>query len=248
MEDYLRGVYGPMLVAPFEDADVTVVVDRRALPPSTAPAALADVVSKVANLRRHVIAWPFLRLMGAVAAGRGAGEAPFVLRSVPGEPVYLLPRPDRVTVIYHLRFAEPTDRAMARVIAQELTEANRQVNNAPPCAWSERELPQELRGLPPALAAAVPRPSGDDASIGFLTFSLFPAAAKTEAQREAVASQYSLFRTYLQYHIKAAKSYLHARMRNRSEAMQRVLNRAIPEDPFADREKKLASGKTFVRK
>jgi hypothetical protein len=37
-------------------------------------------------------------------------------------------------------------------------------------------------------------------------------------------------------------------MRSRADGLQRVLNRAIPDDVFADKEKKLASGKTFVRK
>ncbi len=238
MEDYLRTVYGSMLAAPFEDADVTLVVDRKALNASP-----ADVLTKVSNVRRYVVAYPFLRMMSAVAAGRGASETALVIRTVPSEPIYLLPRADRVTVIYHIAFDEPTDRAMARVVAQELTEANRLVNNAPPCSWSEREPPLELKG-----AAGVPKPSSDERSIGFLSFSLFPAAFKTEAQKETIANHFSLFRVFLQYHIKAAKSYLHARMRSRADTLQKVLNRAIPEDPFAEKEKKLASGKTFVRK
>jgi actin related protein 2/3 complex subunit 2 len=242
VEDHLRTVYGAMLAAPYEDADVTVVADRRALDGSP-----ADVALRIALLRRHVLAWPFLRYMAAVTAGRGASEAPFVLRSCPSQPLYFLPRVDRVTLIFHLRFTEATDRAIARVVAQELTEANRQVNNAPPCSWSERVPPMELRSLP---KGAVPDVAGDDASIGFLTFSIFPNAggAKSPAQRDALATQFSLFRPFLAYHIKAAKSYLHARLRNRSDGLQKVLNRAIPEDPFAERGMKLASGKTFVRK
>jgi actin related protein 2/3 complex, subunit 2 len=227
-----------MLVAPFEDADVTVVVDRRAL---VAPA--AEVITKVACLRKSVVAFPFHRMLRAVAAGTGGSEKPFVIRTVPEEPIYLLPRVDRVIVIFHLAFSEPTDRAIARVVAQELTEANRQVNNAPPCSWSERDAPLELKGF-----AGVPRPSADERSIGFMSFSLFPTSLKTDAQREAAASHFALFRTFLAYHIKAAKAYLHARMRQRAEGLQKVLNRAIPEDPFADKGMKLASGKTFVRK
>jgi actin related protein 2/3 complex subunit 2 len=227
-----------MFVPPFEDADATVVVDRRAL-----PTPVNDVISKVACLRKHVVAFPYLRMIRAVAAGSGGSEKPFVIRTVPDEPVYLLPRVDRVIVIFHLAFSEPTDRAIGRVVAQELTEANRQVNNAPPCSWSERDAPLELKGFP-----GVPKPSTDERSIGFVSFSVFPASLKTEAQREAVASHFALFRVFLAYHIKAAKSYLHARMRQRADGLQKVLNRAIPEDPFADKEKKLASGKTFVRK
>jgi actin related protein 2/3 complex, subunit 2 len=56
------------------------------------------------------------------------------------------------------------------------------------------------------------------------------------------------FRTYMSYHIKATKSFIHARMRSRVEKLLQVLNRAVPEDPFASKAKKLISGKTFTRK
>lgn len=205
---------------------MSLVLDARAL-----PGPLADVVLDVASLRRHVLAFPFVRAMAAVAAGRGGSEAPFVLRTRPREPVYTLTRADRVVVIYHLEFPDPTDRALARIVAQELTEAYRAVNHAPPCAWSEREPPAELRGFPGGLA-----PMGDSSCIGYLTFSLFPTSFKTDAHREAAAAQLALLRAYLGYHLKASKTYLHARMRTRAEGLQRVLNRAILEDPTATKE------------
>lgn len=53
------------------------------------------------------------------------------------------------------------------------------------------------------------------------------------------------FRNYLHYHIKCCKSYLHTRMRLQVENLLKVLNRAKQEAP---KERKLASGRTFVRK
>ena len=238
VEAHLQAVYGGMLTAVRAGASVSLCVDAAALP---AGLAASEVALRVSLLRMHVMAFPFLRCMSAVAAGRGQAEAPVVLLQRPREPVYLLTRADRLLVIYHLDVAEPTDRAIARVVAQELTEAYRAVNSAPPVSWSEREPPMELKGFPGLDAP----PS--EASIGYVTFTIFPAAYKTEAQREAVASQLALFRSFLQYHLKAAKTYLHARMRSRAENLQKILNRAVPEDPFADKEKRLASGRTFVK-
>ncbi len=43
------------------------------------------------------------------------------------------------------------------------------------------------------------------------------------------------------------RSYLHARMRSRTDQLQRVLNRAIPESE-APKLMTLASGKSFVRR
>ncbi len=176
--------------------------------------------------------------MSAVVGGRGGAEPPLVLRSRPREPVYVLCRPDRVLVVFHVTVAEPTDRAVARTVAQELTEAYRAVNNAPPVAWSEREPPMELKGLFPGLDT----PATEPHSIGYITFTIFPASYKTEPQRLAAAAHLAGFRAFLMYHLKAAKTYLHARMRSRAEGLQKVLNRAIPDAPG---EKKTASGRTF---
>jgi len=184
------------------------------------------------------MSFPYLSAMSMVTGGRGLGEKPLIFNFRPREPIYIITRADRVLVIYHLDVTEPTDRAIARVVTQELTEAYRAVNSAPPVSWSEREPPMELKGFPDL-------PSPSESSIGFITFTIFPASYKSEAQRVAVASQLSLFRSFLQYHLKAAKTYLHARMRSRAEGLQKVLNRAIPEDPFVKTEKTLASGKTF---
>ena len=212
----MQRVYGSMHRAARPGASASVAIDAGALAAAGAGAgaAAAEAISKAASLRRHVLAFPLVRAMAAVAAGRGGTEPPFVLRTRPREPVYILPRADRVAVIFHLDLPESTDRAIARVVAQELTEAYRAVNHAPPCAWSERDPPLELKGYPGGLAA----PMSTETGIGWLTFTIFPTSYKTDAQREAAAAQLSLFRDYLQYHLKAAKTYLHARMRSRAEA------------------------------
>ena len=58
--------------------------------------------------------------------------------------------------------------------------------------------------------------------------------------------QLAMFRTYLDYHIKAAKAYLHARMRTRVDGWLAVLNRAQPDEPFGGRDKRTAAGRTFT--
>ena len=77
---------------------------------------------------------------------------------------------------------------------------------------------------------------------------LFPKHFDAPNRRDATCMSVTMFRTFLLYHIKAAKAYLHSRMRNRVDGWLQVLNRAQPEDPFASTDKKLMSGKTFVQK
>ncbi|KAJ1339219.1 hypothetical protein BSLG_006357 [Batrachochytrium salamandrivorans] len=60
-------------------------------------------------------------------------------------------------------------------------------------------------------------------------------------------SRIQLFRDYFHFHIKASKAYMHSRMRTRVETFLKVLNRAKPEKPDDQKEKKTASGKTFKR-
>lgn len=48
----------------------------------------------------------------------------------------------------------------------------------------------------------------------------------TPAKRAKTANALQSFRTYLQYHIKCAKSYFHSRMRKRCNDLLKVLNRA----------------------
>ena len=229
-----------MLTAPRADASVSLCIDKSALS-ATAGSTPASVALSVAALRKHVIGWPFLRALEATSSGGGAALPPFVLRTRMSEPVYVLTRADRTAVIFHIDIREPTDRAMARIVAQELTEAGRAVNAAPPASWSEKEAPMELRGV----AGITPVPL-NDASVGYVTFSLFSSAYKTPQQRAAAAATLGLFRDFLTYHLKAAKTYLHARMRRRAEDLQRVLNRAVPNDPEKDR-KTTAGGKTFTK-
>jgi actin related protein 2/3 complex subunit 2 len=238
VEEHLRSVYGQMLVAPREGASATVELDVKS--PPLPPAQLA---TKVANLRRHAMAAPFHRAFAAVTAGAGAKTPPVTVRFRANEPIFILPRADRVSVIYALEFSDVTDRAVARVVAQEFVEAQRLISAAPPAAFAEpdREPPLELRGL-----GAVPRQTEN--FVGYLSFAIFPRHFDTEVRRENAINLLTGFRMYLHYHLKAAKAYLHARMRGRVDGWLQVLNRAVPEDPYAAREKKLASGKTFVRK
>jgi actin related protein 2/3 complex subunit 2 len=246
VDAHLQTVYGPMLVPARSGASVSLSIDASASGGGgggggAGAGAGGDLAQRVAALRAHVVAFPFLRAMSAVLGGRGAAEPPLVLRPRPREPVFVLCRADRVLVIFHVTVAEPTDRAVARTVAQELTEAYRAVNNAPPVSWSEREPPMELKGLFPSLDT----PASEPLSIGYITFTIFPASYKTDPQRFAAAAHLAGFRAFLLYHLKAAKTYLHARMRSRAEGLQKVLNRALPDAPA---EKKLASGRAFVAK
>lgn len=232
--EVLEEQYGPMLVEPRDGANVTLEFNT-----AEPPMPRDELIYKVANLRRAVLGAPFIRAFKALAAGDAgaipAAHVPFR----PSESFFVVPRPDRVLVVYSIEFEDVTDRAMARVIAQEFVEAQRTVSSAPPVTFSPRDVPAELREL------TIPT---TDHFVGFLSFGIFQQHVNTPAKLENAVSLLSGFRNYIHYHIKAAKSYLHMRMRHRVNAMLQVLNRAMPEDKFTAKDRKLMSGKRFVRK
>lgn len=211
VDEYLSNIYGPMVVPSTDGSDFTLSFDASTIPADKLP----ETIKLVAGLRRNAMACVFDRAFKA-AATKGSDLPPeAVVRFRPNEPVYILPRADRVPVIFALEFFDPTDRAIVRIISQEFSEAQRLISTAPPVNFSDKEAPLELRGR-----KDLPRPS--EAFVGYLTFALFPRHFDTEAKRANVINLLTQFRMYLDYHIKAAKSYLHTRMRVRVDGWMQV--------------------------
>ena len=71
----------------------------------------------------------------------------------------------------------------------------------------------------------------------FLTSSavIFPRHYNKPDVQSSTISHIQLFRSYLHYHIKCSKAYMHSRMRHRVSEFQKVLNRAKTEQAVVDR-------------
>ena len=78
--------------------------------------------------------------------------------------------------------------------------------------------------------------------IHLMIIVLFPRHLTPQRRDESI-SHIQTFRDYFHYHIKAAKAYMHSRMRRRVADFLKVLNRAQPE--AEEKEKKTASGRSF---
>lgn len=248
--DDLRKQYGTALIDAVEGADVTVRLDRSATEHAQ------SVLHLLPTLRSAIATYPYRTALEEVAAGRGGAAAPVVLYPTTQEPVYLFPRPDRLTVCIRVEVEDGSDRSWARVVCQEMADPaqGRTLPNAPVVAFSEKEPPMELRN-----ASGLPILPPGPATIGYLTITLFPQQHfAQERQRQACAMHLAHFRPYLHYHMTAAKSALHARMRSTVSSLQGVLGRAQEEaacvsaslggGTAVDQGKKTATGRTFVRK
>lgn len=227
----LANIYGPMLVAPESGYDVTLQVDL------DNPIEPKDKLAlKISNLKRHVAGAPFKKTFDQILNK----SAPPDIQKVSfreGEAIYLKPEGDRCTVIFSVSFKDADDAVYAKVFLQELADSRKTMNGAPAVKFTYKELPLELENYPGVEGVE---------TNGFISMVLF---APHMQQRNAfkTISLLESFRNYLHYHIKCSKAYMHNRMRKQVKNWLQVLNRARP-DPIAEKAKKTATGRTFVRK
>ena len=155
------------------------------------------------------------------------------------ETMYIEAKADRVTVVFSTLFRDEDDIVLGKVFLQEFKEGRRASTTAPQVTTvvylssvGHNFLPllfclQVLfsRDPPLGLAEAEAR-TGD--GVGYITFVLFPRHTHREV-RDNTIDLIHLFRNYLHYHIKCSKAYIHSRMRAKTAAFLKVLNRAKPE-------------------
>jgi actin related protein 2/3 complex, subunit 2 len=250
---YIDTLFPGLEVQPEPGFDLCIRFDCDSLPARYAsPLAFLDTIS---DLKRHVIGAPLLQAFTGLdnkssSASVVAIDYRLTTREVEyadeagnvtktyghrlPEYMFLCTSANKVTVVFYVDFSDTTDRAMARVFLQEFVEAQRTVRTAPPVSFS-REPPGEISGLKFDW-----RPD----AAGFISFAIEDRHIKGD-KKESVTTMLVGFRSYLHYHIKCSKTYLHIRMRQRVAGWLQVLNRAIP---AKETEKKTSAGKTFVRK
>jgi len=139
---------------------------------------------------------------------------------------------DRATIIFSVQFSDPDDAVLGTVFLREF---KKNLAGAPAMDFVQATIPRELSSFT----------FRNVENMGFVTFVLFDRHFGNPTAATKTLDLVQLFRNYLQYHIKCAKSHLHTCMRTRVELLLQVLNRAKQELPA---EKKTMSGKTFNRK
>lgn len=210
----LEELFPGMLAEPDEGFDVALEFDLDTI--ADGP----NFLNNISNVKKHILGAPMEKAFKNLEAGTvGSNDIQsFAYRE--SESIWLCPKLDRVVIIMLLKFKDSTDRALAKVFLQEFVEAKRQVTgiHAPGVSYS-KEAPTELIGRADA--------SNLGESSGFILFQFEKKSIAGYAKDSAV-HLLTGFRTYIMYHIKATKTYLHMRMRKRVNGWMQVLNRAKP--------------------
>lgn len=244
----LEREYGGYITETEAGYDFSLLIDLENLPSD--PEAREDLIRRVSLLRRNTMAAPFEKAidthhqLAEASSSLSPETAPsatqsevMVIRYRDEEAMYIQASHDRVTVIFSTVFREETDRVFGKVFLSEFVDARRRaIQNAPQVLY-RNDPPLEIRGVP-----GVGEVQGD---VGYITFVLFPRHL-TRQRREESISHIQTFRDYFHYHIKAAKAYMHSRMRRRVADFLKVLNRAKPEAEEGEKkERKTATGRSF---
>jgi actin related protein 2/3 complex subunit 2 len=212
--------------------DVTICIDFTAIKEDK-----EKLCVKIGQMKLLILGGVFDHFFAALNSGTPIKE-PFQFDIRSDTRVYFFPRDDRVTVIFSIDFVEKFDKLIAKVFLNEFVLArknNRDLGSSPSCNFSENP-PTELAALGVKEANGV---------LGFMAFQILASHVK-DGSREKGVKVLQTFRTFLQYHIKMAKSNFHSRMRARVISLIKVLNRAKVDGDSKD-EKKTASGRTFKR-
>uniref|UniRef100_A0A6N2JWY0 Arp2/3 complex 34 kDa subunit n=1 Tax=Salix viminalis TaxID=40686 RepID=A0A6N2JWY0_SALVM len=143
--------------------------------------------------------------------------------------------PDKVTVVFPMRFKDSIDIAFATSFLQEFVEARRTagLNNAPSCLWSPTP-PLELKEAPAEALSA---------NAGFVSFVILPRHVEGKKLDRTVWNL-STFHAYVSYHVKCSEGFMHTRMRRRVESMIQALDRA---KPGVEGRKKSPNSRSFKR-
>jgi len=222
----IKAIYGPLSTAPESGYDVSLQFDLDNIQDK------AGLPGKVALLKRHVMAVPFLHVFDTLKSG---GSPIVTINYRTNEAIYIKTDQDRVVVVFSINFKDKDDVVVGKVFLQEMEQARKTISNAPSVAFNQKDAPGDIRG-------ARGLHEGDDQ--GFVTFVLFGNHTHPD-RRQKIIDQLMLFRNYLHYHIKCSKAYMHTRMRLRVEELLQVLNRAKMKK--ANKEMKTISGRTFKR-
>jgi len=224
----LQKLYGSHLIAPEAGFDVSIKFLMSELAKNR-----ERLVADVSMLKAWLCASPILQAMDAADGGSQVnGIVDVQLRDSRERMWVQQDGADRVTVIFSVHFEDADDIVFAKVFFTELKKSMQ----AAPSVDFNFQVPGELKNV-----KDLPRGT----NIGFVTFVVFDRHFKGP-KKDNAAFTLTTFRNYLHYHIKCSKSHLHTRMRNRTENLLKVLNRAKQEP--VDTEKKTATGRTFTRK
>jgi actin related protein 2/3 complex subunit 2 len=238
MNNILKNQYGSLLVDPVSGYTATLKLDFT----NPDEATKKKYMETVPLFKKYIMMAPFVSAFDKFKKGEKFEPIRIPYRSE--ENIYIVSYEKALVVIYSILFVEPDDIVLAKTFLQELKDAkkDRALGNAPAVNFTQGAKPLELRETIKSSEPDDPKQLKD---WGFISMSLFERHVE-EKNRDAVIERLVTFRSYLHYHLKCSKAYMHIRMRDR--VVKLLQNLEAAKDLSGKKvEKRTASGRTFTR-
>ncbi|KII61485.1 Actin-related protein 2/3 complex subunit 2 [Thelohanellus kitauei] len=201
---YLAGVYQDAWAGPQPKADFRIIHDI-SLPDDKKESSCM----RIAQFRLHL----YSAFLNYFQGKMGSGETRCI-RIKDDECITFQAASDRITVTYSVVFKDQNG-IIGRVFLQEFKEGKRSSKNAPAVSVYLNTPPSDLESMK--------LPTGSEA--GHISFTLTNSHLNpTNFSKTAGCVQN--FLPYFKYHINCSKGYLHFRMRQKTEDLTKILNRA----------------------
>lgn len=136
----------------------------------------------------------------------------------PDERIWLLPTDkESLSVYYALNLEDETDRLIGSLIFNEFEEVRRHVNDAPSFHFIKHDLPVSFTKAFPNVKHYI-----KDHTL-VLSMLLFK-SHMSEARRENTATLLQGFRQFIHYHTHASKTFIHGKIRKKTQLALRQIN------------------------
>jgi len=239
MVDTLKSIYGDIVEeTPQPEYTVTLKINCDELDEKKKEL----YIRELPNLKRYVMMAPFVYCFDKFLKNEKFDPIRIPYRDE--ENIYLMAYEKSLVVIYSIKFKDADDVILARWFLQEFKDArrDRMLSNAPPVAFSQGVKPLELSKI----ESTEPDSPEQLKEYGFITLSLFDRHVDKENRIETIDKLLS-FRSYIHYHIKCSKAYMHIRMRAQVAKLLQALEAA---KDYSGKQKvmKTFSGRTFSQK
>jgi hypothetical protein len=195
------------------DNSLTFQVNRSALPQDTEgqKSAAGEISSKFSMFRTVFFGGPFVSSLSNLQAGRPMQARQIEVRR--HEKLWIIPGENRVSFVFQIFYQDFNDASLAKIFLQEIQDSKKQISNSPVISFGSS---------PPDIITSF-RPKSEGL---FLSVTILKDQVKHPVEQGRWLGS---LKQYLSYHIHSCKTYLHMRMRKRTDALLQALKQAVPE-------------------
>jgi len=207
------------------------------------------MVSLLASTRNWLLIGPLMKCLAWLrdSAPRGVAKPqPFAFQVRQFEICWIVPKEDRIMVIFGVHLDAEADVVLGRSFCVEFADAHRRLGGfSPPCNFFEsKEPPTDIRQVSSQECSVPP----NFPNVGYLCITLSDqaVAGASDERLMAIARPVMTFRHFFLFHLISARSYLHSWLRTKLDGWQQKWATTRRETRRAPDKRRTIKGKEFT--